>query len=99
MNLVFDIGNSSSKMAVYDGRTKTAFFRTKEFSFEKLHKKMSKYQIEKAIVCSVKDIPEFIIDISHQIGTVFIHFVVVGISTTVTTKLFILAANYFFFAL
>ncbi|HNW56308.1 MAG TPA: type III pantothenate kinase [Bacteroidales bacterium] len=63
MNLVFDIGNSSSKMAVYDGRTKIAFFRTKEFSFEKLHKKMSKYHIDKAIVCSVKDIPEFIIDI------------------------------------
>jgi type III pantothenate kinase len=63
MNLIFDIGNSSTKMAVFDGKKKIASFRTKEFSFEKLHKKMSQYQIDKAIVCSVRDVPEYIIDL------------------------------------
>lgn len=63
MNLIFDIGNSSTKLAVFDGHEKIASFRTKEFSFEKLHKKMAQYQIDKAIVCAVKDLPEFIIDI------------------------------------
>ncbi|MCU0472055.1 MAG: type III pantothenate kinase [Bacteroidales bacterium] len=63
MNLVFDIGNSGTKMALYDGRKKITSFRTKEFSCERLHKKMSHYQIDKAIVCSVRDIPEFIFDL------------------------------------
>ncbi|MCE5347178.1 MAG: type III pantothenate kinase [Bacteroidales bacterium] len=63
MNLVFDIGNSGTKLAVFDGPKKITFLRTKEFSFEKLHKKMAQYQIDRAIVCAVKNVPEFIIDI------------------------------------
>jgi type III pantothenate kinase len=63
MNLIFDIGNSSSKMAVFDGKKKVSSFRTKEFSCEKLHKKMSEFQIDKAIICSVRLIPDFIFDL------------------------------------
>jgi type III pantothenate kinase len=63
MNLVFDIGNSGSKMAVYDGRKKITSFRTKEFSCERLQKKMSPFQIDKAIISSVRHIPDFIFDL------------------------------------
>jgi len=63
MNLIFDIGNSSTKMAVFDGREKITVFRSKEFSCEGLKKKMSHYKIDKAIVSSVKEIPGFIIDL------------------------------------
>jgi len=63
MNLIFDIGNSETKMAIFDGRKKITSFRTKEFSCERLQKKMSHYKIDKAIVCSVRDIPEFVFDL------------------------------------
>jgi type III pantothenate kinase len=63
MNLIFDIGNSSTKMAVYDGREKVTVFRSKDFSSEKLQKKLSHFKIDKAIISSVKAIPEFIIDL------------------------------------
>jgi type III pantothenate kinase len=63
MNLIFDIGNSSTKMAIYDGYKKVTSFRTREFSCEKLQKKLSAYKIEKAIVCSVREFPEFIFDL------------------------------------
>ncbi len=63
MNLVFDIGNSSTKLAVFDKGEKISVFRSRDFSCEKLAKKMSKYKIDKAIISSVKDIPEFVIDL------------------------------------
>ena len=63
MNLIFDIGNSDTKMAIFEGRKKITSFRTKELSCERLQKKMSHYNIKKAIVCSVRDIPEFIFDL------------------------------------
>ena len=63
MNLIFDIGNSDTKMAIFDGRKKITSFRTKELSCERLHKKMSQYHIDKAIVCSVRNIPDFIFDL------------------------------------
>ena len=63
MNLIFDIGNSCTKMAVFDGRKIITSLRTKEFSCEKLQRKLASYQFEKAIICSVRDVPEFIIDL------------------------------------
>ena len=72
MNLIFDIGNSVTKMAVFDGREKVASFRTKEFSCEKLEKKMAPYQVKKAIVCSVRDVPEYIYDLIN-VGIPYVH--------------------------
>lgn len=63
MNLIFDIGNSSTKMAVFKGDRKIVSFRTREFSCERLQKEMAKYEISKAIVCSVRHFPEFIYDL------------------------------------
>jgi type III pantothenate kinase len=63
MNLIFDIGNSSTKMAVFDGLEKITVFRSKELSCEKLGKKLSKYKIDKAIISSVRNTPEYIIDL------------------------------------
>jgi type III pantothenate kinase len=63
MNLIFDIGNSSTKMAVYDNWEKVTVFRSKDFSCDRLEKKLSQFKIEKAIISSVKVIPEYIIDL------------------------------------
>ena len=63
MNLVFDIGNSSTKLAVFEGENKITVFRSRDYSCEKLEKKLSGYKIDRAIISSVKDIPEFIIDL------------------------------------
>jgi len=63
MNLIFDIGNSSTKMAIFDGQEKISVFRTKEFSCENLEKKMSKYKVDKAIISSVRKTPDYIYDL------------------------------------
>jgi type III pantothenate kinase len=63
MNLIFDIGNSTTKVAVFDKKKRITSFRTKDFTCERMQKKMSQYQINKAIICSVRVIPEFIFDL------------------------------------
>jgi type III pantothenate kinase len=63
MNVIFDIGNSSTKVAVYDKWKKKISFRTKHFSCEKIQKMLEPYTLEGAIVSSVRDIPEFIFDL------------------------------------
>jgi type III pantothenate kinase len=63
MNLIFDIGNSNSKMAVFDGQEKITVFRSKEFSCESLEKKLSQYKIDKAIISSVRKTPGYIYDL------------------------------------
>jgi type III pantothenate kinase len=63
MNLIFDIGNSSTKMAIFDGPEKVTVFRSKEFSCEKLEKKLTQYKIDKAIISSVRNTPEYIYDL------------------------------------
>jgi len=64
MNLIIDIGNTSTKIAVFDGRKKVISLRTRIFSCEKLEKTLSKYELDRAIVSSVRNIPEFIIDLA-----------------------------------
>jgi type III pantothenate kinase len=63
MNLIVDIGNTSTKFAIFDSQKMITLFRTKEFSCEKLEKKLSPYKIEKAIISSVRDTPEYIFDL------------------------------------
>ena len=63
MNLIIDIGNTSTKLAVYNAGKKISVSRLNELSCEELAKEMSGYKIEKAIVSSVKKLPEFIYDL------------------------------------
>src|SRR4030066_1143007 len=66
MNLIFDIGNTSTKVAVFDGRKKITSFRTRQFSCEKMEKIFEPYleHIYSAIVSTVRETPEFIIDLA-----------------------------------
>jgi type III pantothenate kinase len=63
MNLIVDIGNTSTKLAVFKGREKLFFSRINELSCEELGEKMSGYYIKKGIVSSVKKVPPFISDL------------------------------------
>jgi len=62
MNLIVDIGNTNTKLAVFDGATKISQSRINELSCEELEKKLSGFKIQNAIVSSVKSLPSFISD-------------------------------------
>ncbi|MGA1978383.1 MAG: type III pantothenate kinase [Bacteroidales bacterium] len=66
MNLVFDIGNTSTKIALFEGKKKIKSLRTKAFHSEGLNRILSPYKnkIDRAIISSVRDLPEFIIDLA-----------------------------------
>jgi type III pantothenate kinase len=75
MNLIFDIGNTSTKIAVFEGRKKLTSLRTKQFHYDKLKKIFEPYlkNIDWAIVSTVRDTPEFVIDLAtHGIPNVHI---------------------------
>ncbi|MCX6302712.1 MAG: type III pantothenate kinase [Bacteroidia bacterium] len=74
MNLIFDIGNTSTKMALFEGRKKVTSLRTKQFNCEKLQKIFESYlkKIDKAIISSVRDTPDFIIDLATM-GIPYVH--------------------------
>ncbi|MCX6252863.1 MAG: type III pantothenate kinase [Bacteroidia bacterium] len=63
MNLIVDIGNTSTKLAVYDGCKKISVSRINELSCEELEKELSGIKIKKAIVSSVKKLPPYISDL------------------------------------
>jgi type III pantothenate kinase len=58
MNLIVDIGNTSIKTAVYNGQQLISLFREKKISYQRLKKNLIPYHIDKAIISSVKEIPE-----------------------------------------
>src|SRR5664280_580231 len=72
MNLIVDIGNSSTKLAVFDKKKLITQFRSKEFSFEMFEKKLTPFKIEKAIISSVKVTPDYIIDLL-SVNISFVH--------------------------
>ena len=74
MNLIFDIGNTATKMALYDGYEKITSLRTKLFSCDRLQEIFSTYfdKIDKAIVSTVRDTPDFIIDLATH-GIQYVH--------------------------
>jgi type III pantothenate kinase len=74
MNLIFDVGNTSTKMAVYDGFEKKTSLRTKVFSFEKLEEIFSPFKLDRAIISTVRNLPEFIIDMA-TLGIPYVHVV------------------------
>ena len=63
MNLIVDIGNTSTKLAVYSGQNKLSVSRTNELTCEELEKNLTGYKIGKAILSSVKKIPPFIYEL------------------------------------
>jgi type III pantothenate kinase len=63
MNLIVDIGNTSTKLALYEGTVKLSQSRINELSCEELEKELSGIKTQKAIVSSVKEIPPFIYEL------------------------------------
>ena len=63
MNLTVDIGNTSTKLAVYEGREKLSVSRISELSCGELEKMLKGFKIKKAILSSVKILPPFITDL------------------------------------
>lgn len=63
MNLIYDIGNTTNKIAIFDNGEKVLSIRSKAFSCEELNKMLAPYKIDMGIICSVKDLPEFIYDL------------------------------------
>jgi len=58
MNLIIDIGNTSIKLAVYDNLKKILLARVKKINYPSLKKKLSHYKIDRAIISSVKEVPD-----------------------------------------
>jgi type III pantothenate kinase len=63
MNLIVDIGNTSTKLAVFEGNDKVSQSRINDLSCAELEKELSGFKIKKAIVSSVKELPTFISDL------------------------------------
>jgi type III pantothenate kinase len=72
MNLVIDIGNSSTKLAVYDGKKKLLMSRINDLSCQELEKELTGLKIQKAIISSVKQHPSFISDLLFS-NIAFVH--------------------------
>ena len=63
MNLIVDIGNTSTKLAVFEGKEKLSQSRINELTCAELEKELSGFKIKRAIVSSVKELPPFISDL------------------------------------
>jgi len=63
MNLIVDIGNTSTKLAVFNGHEKLSVSRINELSCKELEKELSGVKVKRAIVSSVKKLPPFISDL------------------------------------
>jgi type III pantothenate kinase len=63
MNLIIDIGNSSTKLAVYENQKKVQTYKISEISCGELEKVISGLNIKKAIISSVREVQPFIADL------------------------------------
>lgn len=63
MNLIIDIGNTTTKLAVYNGREKVSVSLISDLSCEDLEKWLAGYKIDRVIISSVKKLPPFIRDL------------------------------------
>jgi type III pantothenate kinase len=72
MNLIVDVGNTSTKLAVFDGLKKVSLSRLNDLNCLELEKILSSGKIKKAIISTVKSIPPFVSDmLFHKIK--FVH--------------------------
>jgi type III pantothenate kinase len=60
MNLIIDIGNTSTKLALYENNRKLSVVRINNLTSEELERILTGYRIEKAIVSSVQVMPPFV---------------------------------------
>src|SRR5512133_131438 len=73
MNLIADIGNTSTRLALFDGTKKVSVSRLNDIDCTELGKILSSNNVKKAIVSSVRQLPEFVIDLLfHSIPSVHI---------------------------
>jgi type III pantothenate kinase len=72
MNLIVDIGNTTTKLAVYEGLEKISVSRINELSCDELEKELSGFKIQRAIVSSVKKLPPYISDLFFA-NIAFVH--------------------------
>ena len=66
MNLIVDIGNSSTKLAIFDDRKQISLSRIDDLIYEELEKELSGLKLEKAIISSVRMIPSFVTDLLSE---------------------------------
>ena len=66
MNLIIDIGNSSSKLALYSESKKVSGGRFGDLTSEILEEFISTERIDKAILSSTGGIPEFILELGRN---------------------------------
>ena len=62
MNLIIEQGNTSTKVAIYDGWIMKASFVYKEFSKEKIISLLDTYSLDKGIYSTVVDVDRGLID-------------------------------------
>jgi type III pantothenate kinase len=67
MNLIVDVGNTSTKIAVFSDSKKISVSRINDLTCEEFEEKLSDKRIQKVIVSSVKRLPHFVTDllVSH----------------------------------
>jgi type III pantothenate kinase len=63
MNLIVDIGNTSTKLAVYKGPERIIVSRINDLKCDELEKTIGGFRIDKAIISSVRELPPFITDL------------------------------------
>jgi type III pantothenate kinase len=63
MNLIVDIGNTSTKLAIYDAGRKKSLVRITDLESVEIEKELAGLKIEKAIISSVRVIPSFVTDL------------------------------------
>ena len=63
MNLIVDIGNTTTKLAVFDSNVKLFESRIKELSCEGLEYEFRRFKIQRAIVSSVKKLPSIVAEL------------------------------------
>jgi len=72
MNLIVDIGNTSTKLAVFDGHKKLRIARINDLTCEELENEISGLNIERAIISSVRKLPPFITDL-FSVNIPYVH--------------------------
>ncbi len=66
MNLIVDIGNTSTKLALFEGKECISQERINGLSIRELDKIFTSHNVKQAIVSSVKTLPPYILDLLYS---------------------------------
>jgi len=72
MNVIYDVGNTVNKLALYDRGKKIFSIRTRDLTCELIKEKTLPFRLSKMIICSVKDLPGFLYDLM-SVDIPFVH--------------------------